>query len=248
MQRNHRKEDKMRLTYGLLLLVSAVMLAQPPTNILVYYDNQLGYGTAVLNAIDNLWPSATVSAHNGDYAGFNNALNSGGANWDIVILECWYNSTNNIYFGGVADLYDTGAAKIFFSSWQLTGSYSGFLASAMGISSASAISGSVIPHYAWDTGHDICEGITDWTWANPGLGILNNRLTVSNATPVTGWTSSPSGGQAGICVANDGSSVISGYTPAYATQGEAIWENILGFMWGDVALTRSTWGEIKASF
>ncbi len=238
----------MRLFAGIVIVLSALLFAQPPANILVYHDVQLGYGTAVTTAITNLWPGASVSAHNGNAASFNAALNSLGAGWDIIVIEGWYNSTNDIYYGGVKDLYDTGAAKIFFASWQLNGSYSGFLAQAMGLASLTTISGGVIPHYAWETGHPICDGITDWGWADPGLGILNNRITVSNATPVTGWTASAQAGQAGICVANDGSSVISGFTPAYAGQGVAIWENLLGFMWGETALTRTTWGEIKSSF
>ncbi|MCK7506571.1 MAG: hypothetical protein MZV70_22595 [Desulfobacterales bacterium] len=56
----------------------------------------------------------------------------------------------------------------------------------------------VVPHYAWSTGHPICAGISDWSWADPGLGILNCRFTVGTATPVTGWSSSPTAGQAGI--------------------------------------------------
>lgn len=238
----------MRLFAGIVIVLSALLFAQPPANILVYYDVQVGYGTAVTTAITNLWPGASVSAHNGTPASFNAALNSLGAGWDIIVIESWYNNNDEIYYGGVKDLYDTGAAKIFFSSWKLNGTYSGFLAQAMGLASLTTISGGVIPHYAWETGHPICDGITNWGWSDPGLGILNNRITVSSATPVTGWTSSAQAGQAGICVANDGSSVISGFTPAYATQGIAIWENILGFMWGETALTRTTWGEIKSSF
>ena len=240
----------MKFFIGILLAFSVLAFAQAPQNILVYHDVQLGYGTAVTTAISNLWPSATVSAHNGNAASFNAALNSLSPNWDIVILECWYNNTNDIYWMGVNDLYDTGAAKIFASTWQWTSGSAGqmTLANNMGVSGVSNISSPVIPHYVWEAGHPIVDGVSDWNWVDPGLGILNARFTVSNATPVTGWTASPQSGQAGICVANDGSSVISGFTPAYASQGVAIWENILEFMWGGTSLTRSTWGEIKSSF
>lgn len=69
----------------------------------------------------------------------------------------------------------------------------------------------------------------------------------SDADPVTGWTFSSQTGEAGICVANDGASVISGYTPGYAVMDVEIWTNILQFMADDEALEGSTWGSIKAN-
>ncbi len=238
----------MRLTIGLLLIVSAAVFAQaPPENVLVWYDNYGGYGNAVLTAIGNLWPAANVQSYTNNATGFNAALNNLGDGWDIIVIEAWYYNPGSLYYGGVKDLYDTSAARVFFSSWQMMGN-SFFLANAMGVTSTSSVSGGVIPHYAWEAGHAICEGIGDWGWNDPGLGVLNNRLTVSSATPVTGWTSSPGAGQAGICVANDGRSVISGFTPAYANEAVDIWENILDFMWPTTSLTRTSWGEIKASF
>jgi hypothetical protein len=106
----------------------------------------------------------------------------------------------------------------------------------------------VIPHYAWNTSHPICDGISDWSWFDPGLGIVNGRVTVSTATPVTGWTSTPTAGQAGIVVCPDGSSIVSGFTVAYSTDAVDIWTNIIQFMYGDVSLTPSTWGSIKTEF
>ena len=225
------------------------------SNILIYHDISGGYGDAVVTAANNLWPSANIESYTGQpggqYTAFNTALASLGEDWDIVVLECWYANTNDLHWGVVNDLYDTGAIKVYASNWQWASGSSGqsALANAMGVTGWTSISGSPIPHYAWDTSHPITEGITEWGWSDPGLGILNARFTVSDATPVTGWTSSSQAGQAGICVANDGTSVISGYTPAYANDAVAIWENILSFMWtGGSSLERSTWGEIKASF
>jgi hypothetical protein len=76
------------------------------------------------------------------------------------------------------------------------------------------------------------------------LRLKPNR---SDADPVTGWTFSSQTGEAGICVANDGASVISGYTPGYAVMDVEIWTNILQFMADDEALEGSTWGSIKAN-
>jgi len=228
--------------------------AQDPANVLIYQDLSGGYGDAVVTAAGNLWPSANIEAYNGNPGGqqaaFNTALASLGDGWDIVVIESWYANGNDLNWGVVNDLYDTGAIKVFASTWQWSSGTSGqgALGNAMGVSSFSTFGAPVIPHYAWDAGHSICDGITDWGWADPGLGILNCRMTVSTATPITGWTSSSSAGQGGICVANDGCSVVSGYTPAYANESIAIWENILGFMWNDTALERETWAGIKASF
>lgn len=243
----------MKLAFSVVLLVAALSMAQP-ANILIYHDVSGGYGEAVVTAANNLWPSANIQAYTGQPGGqqaaFNADLNSMGAGWDIIVIESWYANGNDLYWGGVNDLYDTGAAKVFASTWQWTTGTAGqgALGNAMGISGFSGFGSPVIPHYCWDTGHPIADGITDWGWVDPGLGILNARFTVNDATPITGWTASSQTGQAAICVANDGSSVVSGFTPAYANENVAIWENILDFMWNGSPLSRTTWGEIKTSF
>ncbi len=237
-----------------LLVLIAVAGAQDPANVLIYYDESAGFGTASITAATNLWPSANIESYQGypgaQQAAFNAALTGLGAGWDIVVIESWYANGDELYWGGVIDLYDTGAARIYASTWQWASGSAGqgTLANNMGVTGYADIAAPVIPHYAWEPAHPICDGIADWGWADPGLLTLNARLTVSDAVPITGWTASVTAGQAGICVANDGHSVISGYTPAYANESVAIWENILNFMWGTSALQQSTWGEIKASF
>lgn len=229
-----------------ILMIAAPLFAQDPTDILVYHDTESGYGTAVTTAIDNLWPSCNVSDNTGGESGminFNNDLYS--QDWDLIIVECWYYDTDDLDWATLNDIYDTNT--IFATCWEWMGGTSGQmdLANSMGVTNVSTIS-SLIPHYAWDEAHPICDGIGDWSWEDPGLMTLNNRMTVSDAIPVTGWTADEQSGEAGICVANDGSSVISGYTPGYAVEDVAIWENILQFMWGDEALVPTTWGSIKA--
>lgn len=234
---------------ALALMVAGGVMAQP-TNVLVYHDISGGYGNAVITAINNLWPGCTVvdcSGGTSGYATFNTALASQA--WDIVVAEMWYYDTDDLEWLMLNDIYDT--TPIFVSSWEWAAGTSGqmTLANTMGVTSVAGFGAPVVPHYAWDAGHAICDGIADWGWNDPGLGILNGRMTVSTATPVTGWTSGVTAGQAGICVAPNGQSVISGYTPAYANQAVAIWENILGFMaGGGGALEQSTWGAIKAGF
>ncbi len=241
----------MRLILGVVLVASALLIAQDPTNILVYYDASGGYGDAVLTACENLWPTCNVYPASGNpggmYTQFNDALTTG--SWDIVVVESWYADSDQLSWTGISSYY-AGGGRLYVSTWEWLNGTSGqmALANAMGVTSAAPFGAPVIPHYAWETSHPICAGITNWGWSDPGLGLLNARFTVGAATPVTGWSASPTAGQAGIVVAIDGKSVISGFTPAYATQGVAIWENILEFMWEGTSLTRSTWGEIKSSF
>ena len=239
----------MKFFIGFVLLLAAVAFAQDPANVLIYHDTGSGYGTAVATAANNLWPGANIFTTYGAamQGNFNDALTT--AAWDIVVVESWYDDSDGLNWAGITS-YFNGGGRLYVSTWEwLNGtSGQGALGNAMGVSTFVTIGAPVIPHYAWEPTHQIADGITDWGWADPGLNILNCRFTVSSATPITGWTAAAQTGQAGICVANDGQSVISGFTPAYATQGIAIWENILEFMWNPGALSRSTWGEIKASF
>lgn len=243
----------MKIMLLFVLLLSAVAFAQDPANILIYHDVTGGFGDTVDTAAQALWSSANIQHFTGEpgsqQAAFNAALD-GGTDWDIVVLECWYADTNGINWASLLTHYNAGDFALYVSNWQWSSGSSGqaALGNAMGVSAFAGFGTPVIPHYAWETGHPICSGVTDWGWTDPGLITVNCRFTVSDATPVTGWTASASAGQAGICVANDGKSVISGFTPAYSSYADVIWTNIYEFMWANSALERSTWGEIKASF
>ncbi len=243
----------MKTVLAVLFIVFTFSFADDPDNILIYHDAYGAYGDVVDTVPQALWTSANVESYTGYPGGqqlaFNNALD-GGTSWDIVVLECWYDNTNNINWGSLLNHYNNGDFALFVSNWQWNSGTSGqaALGNAMGVSAFNGFGSPVIPHYAWDTSHAICSGVSDWSWANPGLGLLNFRFTVSDAVPVTGWTSTETTGQAGICVANDGKSIISGFTPAYSAQADVIWTNLYQFMWNSSPLERSTWGEIKASF
>lgn len=232
----------------LLMLSLAPIAMSDPGLILVHYDFYSGYGDAVLIACDNLWPGSTVLPVYDDWPLFNTALTTGP--YDIIVLENWWFNSDACDWATLLTIYNTSDTRIFLSDWRLSNGATGIqdLMHTMGASSAAPISGGVIPLYAWEPTHPICVGITDWGWQDPGLGVLNNRLTVSDAVPVTGWTASLTAGQAAICVANDDHNVISGFTPAYANEAVAIWENILEFMWETSALEQTTWGAIKANF
>lgn len=240
----------MKITVVLALLALAGAALAQPSDILIYHDTESGFGTAVTTAIGNLWPGTTVDAFTGGTSGqtaFNTALNTN--SYDIIIIECWYWDTDDLYWGGVNDLYDTGGAVVYASSWEWEGGTSGQigLANAMGVASTTP-DYNLSTHYVWEAGHPIVDGITDWTQTDPGLNVKNAWFTVNDATPVTGWAATPTPGYAGICVANDGHSVISGFQIGYANDGVAIWENVLEFMASGMSLQQSTWGAIKSSF
>ena len=243
----------MKLVFCLVAVCTIAAFAQDPANVLIYHDVFGGYGDTVDTAAQALWSSANIESYTGEPGGqqvaFNTALD-GGTDWDIVVLECWYANNNDIDWASLLAHYNAGDFVLYVSNWQWESGTAGqaALANAMGVSGCAGFGTPIIDHYAWDTGHDICSGVTAWSWANPGLGTLNCRFTVSDATPITGWTASSAAGQAGICVANDGYSVISGYTLAYTASADALWTNIYNFMWRDTALSRDTWAGIKTSF
>ncbi|MCK4806603.1 MAG: hypothetical protein KAT09_03105 [Candidatus Aegiribacteria sp.] len=234
---------------ALLLLVSVTgICVADPSLVLVHYDEFSGYGTAVLTAISNVWPGSTVlSVLGNDWTTFNDALAAD--TYDVIILENWYWSSDGCNWPLLLNIYTTTDTRIFLADWRLSFGATGVqdLMIAMGVSGVTT-NGSPLPHYAWEPAHEICVGISDWSQVDVGLSIYSNNLTHPSAVPVTGWAATATPGMAGICIASDGVSIISGYTPAYSTEGVAIWENILEFMGDGLALQQSTWGEIKSSF
>ncbi len=233
----------------ILLTIAGMCLAQDPAIITIEYDQYGSFGTAPLTAISNLWPAATVESFNGNPDGWADAVDS---STDICIGDMHnYALQDALAFEYLAAWYnDPALGPLYYNSWQMASySYDDALVAAMGITGASAVAMPPITHYLWDPASPIATGITDWSYGDPGYGTGANRLTVGTATPVTGWTSSPSAGQAALCVAPDGASIITGYFASLnSTQSVELWENILGFMWPTGGLTPATWGYIKAEF
>jgi len=233
---------------ALCLVVFGIVMAQDPALITIEYDDYGGFGTAPLTAIANLWPSCTVVSFNGNPAGWADAVDS---STDIAIGDMHnYALTDAAAFSFLTDWYnDPALGPIWYASWQMSYPTDDLLTNAMGITSAAAVAMPPITHYVWEASHPVFDGITDPSYGDPGYGTGANRLTVGTATPISGWTSTPTAGQAAICVAPDGESIISGYFASLnPTQAVPLWENILTFMWGDVGLTPATWGSIKTEF
>ncbi|MCD4708110.1 MAG: hypothetical protein K8S62_10275 [Candidatus Sabulitectum sp.] len=231
----------------IFLVVTAICVADP-NNVLLHFDKYAGYGNAVMYAIEDVWPGTTVTAvEGGDWVTFNSALAS--ESFDVIILENWKSNSDACDWATLLYVYNVTDTRIFLADWRLNFGSTGVqdLMAAMGVSGA-AVNATILPHYGWEPSHEICAGVSDWTQADPVLAIYSNDLTVTDASPVTGWTVSVTAGMAGICVANDGVSIISGYTPAYSVESSVIWENILEFMGEGLVLEQSTWADIKASF
>ena len=233
---------------SLVVLVGFAM-AQDPTEILIKYDIYNGYGEALTDAIASLWPSCNMTGCLGQtWPQFITALDTGA--WDMVIIEAHNYRGDTSNYNALVTWYQANEIPVFFADWSMSNpSYGLIFAQELGAVSV-ANGGGVVPHYTWDAGHPITDGISDWTFNDPSYGTTYNMINVGSRAPypVTGWTASSSPGMAGICVCDDGFSVLSGYFPSLANDGQNIWENILDFMWNGVGLTPSTWGHIKAEF
>lgn len=233
-----------------LFLMVGFAYADDPENVLVEHDIYGGYGMAVLNAIDDLWPDAYVEAYNGNFAGFISAL-TGSTDWDVVICEAHnYSGFSSSYYQSMADWYDDEEGPLFYADWAMHYGYSGSLYTAMGVSSTSGVSMPPVPHYIWDDTHPIFDGVDDLSYGDPSYGVGGQRFTVDDAEPISGWTSSESSGQAGICIANDEYSVICGIFPSLTLEDpELLWTNILTFMWAPLTgVQPASLGVIKAMY
>jgi hypothetical protein len=219
----------------LLLAILAVTagFAQDPEAIIVKYDVAYG-GNYLSGAITSLWPGCSASYYDGStWSSFITGLTGG--DWDMCIVAAInYTSTTAGDWTALVNWY-TANAKLHFFDWATNYGYSTGLINAMGASSPVTM-GFTSTHYVWDSGHDIVQGIDPWTldmhgW---GFGVYHERYNWSTASPVTGWTATETANQAGIMEAENGEGVITGLYEGFMGGGQeqALWENVLEFMWG----------------
>jgi len=251
-----------------ILLIIAVLAiaggayAADPTNILIKSDDDVGgapFDHVWEDAATSLWSGANVEVYYNDtFTAFITALV--GDTWDIVIVDAF--NIRTIVPADFTDMagYFTGGGNMYYSSWGMKlGGDEETMMNTMGASYAGSFYASPSQHYAWDAGHDICDGITDWMNVSHGAskGTWGINLNADSATPVTGWTASETAGRAGICISPDngspnGYSIVSGLFVLAMPTGEdaALAENILDFMWDDdiVSIKSASLGEIKATF
>lgn len=229
--------------------ITSTALSEP--SILVYHEYGDGWGGAVIQAVEELWPDCTPEAFVGaaGQPGFNQALRSG--EWDIIILECWQDGTDGLDWTEVQQRYLQDRSEVFVYNWHFWGS-SGKqfqLYQAMGVLDVAPSSYSTQTQL-WDPDHPIALGVTDWDLYGifpGGGGSVIRRIELCYDEGIThgicGWAEEWGGG---ILIAEDGESVVSGFCPAYAYEGVAIWKNILEFLYSGSSMQSSTWGGIKS--
>ena len=221
-----------------------------PSKILVKNDVTGGYGQAVITALQAKWPTATITSFLGaTWPAFDSQLVSG--TWDVVIVEAHNYPGAAAQYQHMADWYNKKVGPLFYADWSMNRGLNGPLLTAMGVTSTSALAMPPRPHYTWVPTHPICVGVTSWAYANPGYGVGGQAISWSTATPVTGWTSSSTPGQGGICVAPDKRSVISGLfisLNASPTEAAKIWANTLEFMWVSSGVAPTSLGKVKALY
>lgn len=165
----------------LLVAVTGICVADPGL-VLVHYDIHGGYGTAVFDAINNVWPGCTVHSVEGDdWTTFNNALATN--TYEVIILENWSAGSDNCDWAALLTIYNTTDTRIFLADWRLNSGATGVqdLIIAMGVSGVTT-NENILPHYAWEPSHVICAGISDWSQVDLGLGIVSNNLTHSSTS------------------------------------------------------------------
>ena len=237
--------------FFILLFFCFASLAQTPS-ILVYHEYGDGWGGAVIEAIEQLWPECTPAAFVGldEQQDFNDALGSG--EWDIIILECWQAPNDDLDWLEVRNRYIQDRSEVFVYNWFFWGSSGAqfTLYQAMGILDVAPSTYNTLIEI-WDPDHPITQGISNWELygIHPGSGsMIIRRIEMfydDDVHAIAGWVEEWGGG---ICVAEDGESVVSGYCPAYAYEGVAIWMNILEFLYKGSPLQNATWGAIKAAW
>jgi hypothetical protein len=217
----------------LAVLVVTAVFAQDPEDIIVKYDSSYG-GTYLASALSSLWPGCAVSYYDGNsWSSFITALQGG--DWDMCLVAAMnYRSLYQSDYDALATYYNDNE-KLHFFDWGAHYTLDDGLEAAMGVGNPSSM-GFTPSHYAWDTGHDIVQGIDPWTLDNHGwsFGVYHHRVPWTTATPVTGWTSSESAGQAGFVEAENGIGVFTGLYASFIGGGQeqALWENVCNFIWG----------------
>ncbi len=233
-----------KLVLLLAILVITVAFAQDPEDIIVKYDSGYG-GNYLTNAISNLWSGCSVTTYDGNtWPSFISGLT--GSDWDMCIVAAInYTTFNTSDYQALTNYYNDDA-KLHYMNWYSHNTVDSMLESAMGVGNPGSM-GFTPNHYVWDSSHDIVQGIDPWTldmhgW---GFGVYHHRYPWTSAHPVTGWSASESAGQAGLVEAENGEGVITGLYASYMGDGqeEALWENILEFIWGGWSPGNPPWVE-----
>ncbi len=231
----------------LLLICTLLLLAavgQDPEDIIIKYDSNYG-GNWITDATSSLWPSCNVVTYHGNtWPTFITALQ--GSEWDMCVVAAMnYTTFTTSHYQALTDYYND-YEKLHYQNWYSHYGYDSMLESATGVGNPGSM-GFTSSHYVWDAGHDIVQDIDPWTldmhgW---GFGVYHHRYPWTSAHPVTGWSASESTGQAGFLEAENGVGVMTGLYASYIGGGQeqALWENVLNFIWGGEPDIEPPWVE-----
>jgi hypothetical protein len=232
-----------------LAVVVSFAVVPPPEHCLLKYDSNYPQLSNVMTAFTNLtWPHTDFAG--ATYPGFWTAVNDG-TQWDIIAMDCTYNSQGTIT--DFANLINFGTAhpdcRILYFGWANVSSVSGFWAY-FDITGVSNILGtSVPPSMVWDADSPVFDGMTPPpTLANPGLNVVAHNLTWVAAKATSdvplGWTSATTtnGQGAWVFSRKPGTAdwqrpraVWLGFSPGMmnTTDGPGYYQNILEYMWNE---------------
>ena len=255
------------LIIAVLAVVCSFAVVPPPAHCLLKFDSNFPQLMNLQTAFTNLtWPH--TDSIGATYPTFWTTLNDGTV-WDIVAMDCTYNSQGTI--ADFANLINFGTAhpacRILYFGWANVSAVSGFW-SYFDISGVSNITGSTtIPAYVWDAASPVFSGLTPPPIAvNPGLNVWAHRLSWVSSKATTdvplGWVSSSTAGQgawvfsrrAGTETWRRPHAAWLGFTPAMmsTTEGPAYYENILEYMWNEEEtfprVEASSLGNVKALY
>lgn len=241
-----------RIVFVVLTGVLALSgFATDPAKLIICWGEYGGYGQYLIPAAKAVFPGSQITSFpDTNITGFISALKNQGP-WDMAVWAGLnYRSLSTSDYQAFADYYNSKKGPAFFNDWGMHYPVEDPLHTAMGVSCTSRYTMPPRPHYGWVTTHPICSGITNWTFGNPGVGTAGHPLTTTTATAVTGWTTTPTTGQAGICYCTDKHSVISGYkVHCILDSPTKLWTNILNYMWdGYTGVEPSSLGKVKAMY
>jgi hypothetical protein len=216
----------------------------PVADVLVYTDDWVHTtpNTLVQQALGIYGLSATVYV-DGDYAGFQTALTTGGP-WDLVI---WSGENYNAGGTGVTtDLlnYLQGGGKLIATYWQQLSIPLDPLWAEMGFTYIANYQSPVFPCYWWEPTHHIFttpESAPEWINRVVNSGTSQGTYLEPTATGYApaGYTLPPSPNNAGIVIRNDNKAIYKGIRDVSTDadddmdgkmDGAELWVDMMDFM------------------
>lgn len=248
-----------------VLVVATFAAVDPPTNILLRYDNNFAQLGNIKTALDALaWPHTDFVGQT--FPAFWTALNNGTA-WDFVIMDDLYyrDTTASNYDQLVTYATAHPNCRVMFADWYMQNYTS--IWSFFDVNACTSISSTIPAAYAWDPTSPCFTGLTPPpVGTNPGLGTVGHRLGWVAAAKATtdvplGYAATSTQGQgAWVFSKRQGTeawrrphTLMMGFSMGMnSTNGVDYYKNILKYMWEEenpaAKVTTTSLGNIKATY